>query len=224
MTDESAMHDLLKRLLIVALFSIAFAYIESAVVVYLRAIFHTEGFSFPLAIFDLDSLGRRLMLTEVGREAATLVLIWTGAWLFGKKTQERWAYFLIIFAVWDIFYYVWLKVLLDWPASIIDWDVLFLIPMIWASPVLYPVLVSLGMLVVAVAILWRNAKDQPIRLTWPEWIAVVLGCVVIVGSFCLGGSHATEENYADYFYVPLFAVGYGLAIGACARALMRKPE
>ena len=71
---------MLKRLLIVVLFSIAFAYIESAVVVYLRAIFHAEGFQFPLQVFDLDSLGRRLMLTEVGREAATLVLIWTGAW------------------------------------------------------------------------------------------------------------------------------------------------
>jgi len=214
---------MLKRLLIVTLFSIAFAYIESAVVVYLRAIFHAQGFQFPLEVFDLDSLGRRLMITEVGREAATLVLIWTGAWLFGKKTQERWAYFLIIFAVWDIFYYVWLKVLLDWPASIMEWDVLFLIPMVWASPVLYPVLVSLAMLGVAVAILWRNAKDQPVRLTWLEWIAIVLGCAAIVGSFCLGGSHAAEANYADYFYWPLFAAGYGLAIGACARAVTRKP-
>lgn len=218
------MRGLLKRLLIVALFSIAFAYIESAVVVYLRAIFHAEGFSFPLKIFDLDSLGRRLMLTEIGREAATLVLIWTGAWLFGQKTQERWAYFLMIFAVWDIFYYVWLKVLLNWPASIMDWDVLFLIPMVWASPVLYPVLVSLGMLMVAVAILWRNAQDQPVKLSWQAWTAIILGCVIIIGSLCLGGTHATEENYADYFYVSLFVVGYVLAMGACVRALMRRSE
>ena len=222
MIENSPMHDLLKRLLIVTLFSIAFAYIESAVVVYLRVIFHADGFSFPLEIFDLDSLGRRLMLTEVGREAATLVLIWTGAWLFGKKTQERWAYFVMIFAVWDIFYYVWLKVLLNWPATIMDWDVLFLIPMIWASPVLYPVLVSLGMLAVAVAILWRNAQDQPVRLSWPEWAAIIGGCVVIVVSFCLGGTHATEDNYADYFYMPLFAAGYVVAAGACVRFLMRK--
>jgi hypothetical protein len=222
MAGEDATGAMLKRLLIVVLFSIAFAYIESAVVVYLRAIFHAEGFSFPLKIFDLDSLGKRLMITEVGREAATLVLIWTGAWLFGKQTQERWAYFLIIFAVWDIFYYVWLKVLLDWPASIMDWDVLFLIPMVWASPVLYPVLVSLGMLVIAAAVLWCGAKNQTTRLTWTEWMAVVLGCVVIVGSFCLGGSHATETNYADYFYWPLFAAGYGLGTGACVKALARK--
>jgi hypothetical protein len=220
---EDAVRTMLKRLLVVVLFSIAFAYIESAVVVYLRAIFHAQGFRFPLQVFDLDALGRRLMITEVGREAATLVLIWTGAWLFGKKTPERWAYFLIIFAVWDIFYYVWLKVLLDWPASVMDWDVLFLIPMVWASPVLYPVLVSLAMLGVAVAVLWRNAKNQPIRLTWLEWMAIVLGCVVIVWSFCLGGSHATEANYADYFYWPLFTAGYGLATGACVRAVIRKP-
>ena len=222
MTGEDAVRAMLKRLLIVVLFSIAFAYIESAVVVYLRAIFHDEGFQFPLQVFDLDSLGRRLMLTEVGREAATLVLIWAGAWLFGKQTQERWAYFLIIFAVWDIFYYVWLKVLLDWPASIMTWDVLFLIPMVWASPVLYPVLVSLAMLVIAVAVLWRTSRNQAVSLSWLEWMAVVLGCVLIVGSFCLGGSHAREAEYADYFYWPLFAVGYGLGAGACVKALARK--
>ncbi len=72
--------------------------------------------------------GKRLVLTEIGREAATLVLIFTAAWLFGGVPQERIAYFLIIFAVWDIFYYVWLKVLLDWPATLMDWDILFLIP------------------------------------------------------------------------------------------------
>jgi predicted phage tail protein len=71
-------------------------------------------------------------------------------------------------------------------------------------------------------VLWRGAKNQAVSMIWLEWMAVVLGCVVIVGSFCLGGSHATEPNYADYFYWPLFAAGYGLALGACVRALARK--
>ncbi len=123
---------MLQRLLIAVAFSMAFGYIEAAVVVYLRALFHPNGFTFPMEVFDATPEARRLMLTEVGREAATLVLILTGAWLFGKVRQERIAYFLIIFAVWDIFYYVWLKVLLDWPATLMDWDILFLIPMAWA--------------------------------------------------------------------------------------------
>ena len=69
------------------------------------------------------------------------------------------------------------------------------------------------MVVVAVAVLWRGAKNQAVSMTWLEWMAVVLGCVIILGAFCLGGSHATEPNYADYFYWPLFAAGYGLALG-----------
>jgi len=209
---------MLKRCLIVILFSIAFAYIESAVVVYLRVIFHPEGFCFPMVAFELNPLWRRLLLTEIGREAATMVIITTGAWLFGHRSRERWAYALIIFSVWDIFYYIWLKVLLDWPASVMDWDILFLIPVAWASPVIYPVLVSLAMLAVGVVLL-RSEADRPMRLGWGNGIAILAGCGIIVLSFCLGGSHMTEPDFADYFYWPLFTVGYGLAIGATARAL-----
>jgi hypothetical protein len=208
---------LLKRLVLVILFTMAFAYIESSVVVYLRVIFHPDGFSFPLPVYVLNPLWRRLILTEIGREAATLVIIVTGGWLFGRNTRQRWAYALVIFSIWDLFYYIWLKVLLDWPASLMDWDILFLIPMTWASPVLYPVLVSLAMFAVAIIILHRSQADRPVRLRKPEAIALVAGCAIIVLSFCIGGSHVTESNFADYFYWPLFAAGYGLAIGTCAR-------
>jgi hypothetical protein len=214
---------MLKRFLIVILFSIAFAYIESAVVVYLRVIFHPEGFSFPMVAFDLNPLWRRLLLTEIGREAATMVIIVTGAGLFGRSARERWAYALIIFSVWDIFYYIWLKVLLDWPASVMDWDILFLIPMAWASPVIFPVLVSLAMLAVAVVLLCIEA-NYSIKLGWGHGIAILAGCGIIVLSFCLGGSHMTEPDYADYFYWPLFAFGYVLAIGATARALGKREQ
>jgi hypothetical protein len=210
---------MLKRLSIVILFSVAFAYIESAVVVYLRVIFHPDGFSFPLPVFDLNPLWRRLILTEVGREAATLVIIAAGGWLFGGNRRQRWAYALVIFAVWDIFYYVWLKVLLDWPASIMDWDILFLIPMAWASPVLYPVLVSIAMFGFAVAILWRDETNRPVRLGRPVGLAVLAGCTIILVSFCIGGSHITRPDYAEYFWWPLFAAGYVLAVAAFGRSL-----
>jgi hypothetical protein len=133
----------IKVFCIVVVFSIAFAYIESAIVVYLREIFYPGGFTFPLTIFGLDSFGKRLLWTEIGREAATIVLVFTGSWLFGKNRRQRFAYFMTIFAVWDIFYYIWLKVLLDWPSSIMDWDILFLIPTAWASAILYPYLQQL---------------------------------------------------------------------------------
>jgi len=213
---------MLRRLLIVILFSTAFAYIESAVVVYLRVISHPDGFSFPLPVFELNPLWRRLILTEVGREAATMVVIACAAWLFGRRAQERLAYTLVIFATWDIFYYVWLKVLLDWPTSFMNWDILFLIPVAWASPVLYPILVSLAMLAMAVIILWRSEANNPVRLGRGDGIALLTGCGIIVLSFCIGGSHITKPDFADYFSWPLFAAGYILAIASFGRALARK--
>jgi hypothetical protein len=211
---------MLKRLLIAVVFSMAFGYIESAVVVDLRAIFHPSGFTFPLAVFGTSPEGNRLVLTEVAREAATLVLIFTAAWLFGSVRQERIAYFLIIFAVWDVFYYVWLKVLLNWPATLMDWDILFLIPMVWASPILYPVLVSLAMFTFAVAILHRCAHDRPLTVTRVNWLGWSASLLIIVVSFCLGGTRITEPNYAEYFHWPLFGVGYGLGVAICAKSLL----
>ena len=219
MTNEIA--NLLKRLAIAVLFSIAFAYIESAVVVYLRAIFYPDGFTFPLEMFDLTELGRRLTVTEIGREAATLVLIVTAAWLFGARRQERVAYFLLIFAVWDIFYYVWLKVLLDWPASIMDWDVLFLIPAAWASAVLYPVLVALLMLLFAVAILYRSAQGRPLKVHWSDAIMWAGAAILLIVAFCLGGRDITEPDYRSAFPEFLFVLGFGLAVAVCVRASLR---
>lgn len=200
--------------LIVVVFSIAFGYIEAAVVVYLRQIFHPDGFIFPMAVLGTGPLFKRFLLTEIGREAATIVLIFTGAWLAGHNRQQRVAYFLIIFAVWDIFYYVWLKVLLDWPASIMDWDILFLIPVTWASPVLYPVLISTTLIGFAVVILYRCSYGRPIKTKLPDWLAFSAAGLIVVVSFCLPGLHITEQDYASYFYWPLFAAGYlpGLAI------------
>ncbi|MFH1062114.1 MAG: hypothetical protein V1747_04420 [Candidatus Omnitrophota bacterium] len=61
------------------------------------------------------------------------MILFSSSYLFGKDFRTRLAYFLTIFAVWDIFYYVWLKLLLGWPRSIFDWDILFLIPLARAT-------------------------------------------------------------------------------------------
>lgn len=215
----STTRQMLGRLLIGILFGVAFAYIESAVVVYLREIFHPDGFTFPMQVFDLTATGRRLLLTEVGREAAALVLLLTAAWFFGNTHQKRAAWFLAIFAVWDIFYYVWLKVLIDWPASIMDWDILFLIPVIWAAPVLAPVLASAVAFAFAVAILYRSAHSRPLVVTYGDWLGWLVSTAIIIISFCLGGAHIGERDYAEYFHWPLFAVGLGAGAMACVRSL-----
>ena len=212
---------MLKRLCIAIIFSIAFGYIEAAVVVYLREIFHPEGFTFPITVFGSDAISVRLLLTEIGREAATIVLIFTGAWLFGRNRQQRFAYFMVIFAIWDIFYYVWLKILLDWPASIMDWDILFLIPLTWASPVFYPVLISMTMLVFAVVVLYRNCFARPVKTSFGDWLAFGLSALIVILSFCIGGFHITESDYASYFHLWLFAVGYLLGLATFLRCLLK---
>lgn len=211
----------LKRVCIAVTFSIAFAYIEAAVVVYLRVIFHPDGFTFPLTEFGVGPLWKRLMITEVGREAATLVLISAGAWLIGRNLRQRFAYLLTIFAVWDVFYYVWLKVLINWPASIMDWDILFLIPVAWASPVLAPVLVSITLFIFAIAILYRDSIARPIKATLIDWLAFVFIAVVVVVSFCVAGLHITELDFQSYFYWPLFALGHIAAIALFLKCLLR---
>jgi hypothetical protein len=211
----------IKVFCIVFVFSMAFAYIESAVVVYLRAIFYPHGFDFPITMFDLSPLGKRLVLVEIGREAATLVLILTSSWLFGKNRRQRFAYFMIIFAVWDIFYYVWLKVLLDWPASIMDWDILFLIPATWASAVLYPVLISITLLIFAAIILYRDAHGRTIKVKLTDWLAFVISGVIVVVSFCTPGPYVTKPDYKSYFYWPIFAAGLALAVGVFIKCLIK---
>jgi hypothetical protein len=211
----------LKRFCIAVIFSIAFGYIEAAVVVYLREIFYPDGFDFPLSISTIDSISRRLLLTEVGREVATLVLILTGAQLFGRNLRQKVAYFLTIFAVWDIFYYVWLKVLLDWPASIMDWDILFLMPVPWAGPVLAPILVSVSMLVFAIIILYRDCHRVPIKVTFFDWIAFAISAVIVVVSFCIPAPCTDQQDYAAYFYWSLFAAGMLLALLVFSKCLIR---
>jgi hypothetical protein len=220
-TSPEVLKTMLKRFFIVVIFSIAFAYIEAAVVVYLRTIFHPAGFTFPLTEFGIGPLWRRLLLTEIGREAATLVLMLTGAWLFGRSRQERFAYFLAIFATWDIFYYIWLKVLLNWPASIMDWDILFLIPTPWGGPVLAPVLISLTLLMLALIILYRHSGGRPIKVSLIHWVGFILAGLIVVASFCIAGLHITKPDFRSHFHWPLFAVGQISAIVLFLRCLLK---
>lgn len=211
-----------KRLCIAVIFSIAFAYIESAVVVYLRAIFHPDGFTFPMAEFGIGDLWKQMLIVEVGREAATLVLILTAAWMFSRGPQQTVAYFLIIFAVWDIFYYVWLKVLINWPGSFMDWDILFLIPVTWASPVLAPVVVSLSMFVFGVLTLCWG----PVKTKLFDCLGFMLAAVIIIVSFCIAGLHIGEDGFCSFFSWPLFLVGNLSAVVLFVRCFLKskKPD
>jgi len=220
-TSGELLKTTLKRFCIVVIFGITFAYIEAAVVVYLRAIFYPAGFTFPLTEFGVGPLWQRLLLTEIGRELASMVIIFTSAWLIGRNPNQRTAFVLTIFAVWDIFYYIWLKALINWPSSIMDWDILFLIPVVWAGPVLAPVLVSVTLFAFALIILSRFCLGRAIETARTDWFGFLLAALVVVVSFCIAGRYIAEPDFQSHFYWPLFGLGLISAIALFLKCLSR---
>jgi hypothetical protein len=159
------------------LFSIAMGYMESAVVIYLRELFYPNGFSFPLNIIP-----EKLAHVEIFREAATIIMLAGVSFLAGTNKLNRFAYYLIAFSIWDLFYYIFLFVFLGWPQSLFTWDILFLIPFPWTGPVIAPCLVCVGLIILASSILYFEKKGNVIILT-RELFLLILGCLVMICSF-----------------------------------------
>lgn len=167
-----------KNILTLFAFAAAFAFVESSVVVYLRALYYPEGFYFPLKLIPQDHL-----VVELIREAATIIMLVTAGMIAGEHRWEKFSYFIFAFAVWDIFYYVWLKVFLDWPVSIFDWDILFLIPIPWIGPVIAPVLISLFLITASILILLK--ERGVFRPSLFAWLSTAAGSGLILYSFLL---------------------------------------
>ncbi|MEW5798198.1 MAG: hypothetical protein AB1728_04240 [Bacteroidota bacterium] len=164
------------RFLVLFAFAAAFAFVESSVVVYLRALYYPDGFYFPLKVIQPDHL-----FVELAREAATIIMLVAAGMIAGEHRWERFSYFIFVFGVWDIFYYVWLKVILDWPRSLFDWDILFLIPMPWIGPVIVPVLISFFFIAASILIVMKERGSfHPSRTVW---IPAIVGSGLILYSF-----------------------------------------
>ena len=167
-----------RKLGLIAAFAIAFGFVESSVVVYLRSLYYPEGFAFPLKVMSSGHL-----LVELMREAATLVMLAAVGMLVGSKRWERFGYFVVAFGIWDTFYYVWLKVLLNWPASLLDWDILFLIPLPWIAPVVAPILISILMIVSGSLIVIRIGKGRGFTPNSLSWSLSLSGVILVLYSF-----------------------------------------
>lgn len=147
------------QLLWLLAFAVGMAYVEAAVVVYLRLLYYPDGFVVE-GLASLEAVPGHTLAVEIGREAATIVMLAAVALLSARRSWwERLAHFMWAFAIWDIFYYVWLYVLIDWPQSLMTVDVLFLIPAPWIAPVLLPVAISCLMLAASLAILGRIGRS-----------------------------------------------------------------
>jgi hypothetical protein len=128
-----------KRLLVSALFGAAFGFVEAAVVVYLRA---ALGLLQDPPTQVLAAFPEPLLRIECVREAATIIMLGCIALLVAQRLREKAVVFLWTFAFWDFTYYVWLRMTIGWPTSLLNSDLLFLIPVPWVAQVWFPMLVS----------------------------------------------------------------------------------
>lgn len=210
------------RLTWLAIYAVAMAFVESAVVVYLRAIYYPHGFDFPLTLMPPG-----MVAIETGREAATLIMLLGVAALAGADRWERFLAFCLSFGIWDIFYYAWLWIFVRWPPSLFTWDVLFLIPVPWIGPVLAPVLVSVALVTGSLLLLRLKAQGVRLGFSAPVWTLAVTGGLLVLGSFVIDFARVLRQGVPPPFHWGGFAIGVGLATIALALGvsrLERKPR
>ncbi len=190
---------------IVIVFAVAMGYLEASVAIYLRELYFPGGFAFPF-----HDLPREALPIETAREAATIVMLAAVGALAGRRFWERFAWFIVAFGVWDIVYYAGLKIVIGWPAHILEPDLLFLIPTVWVGPVVAPVLVSLEMIAFGLLIARRIDCGEDFRPGMRSWALAIAATVLILFTF-LRDTQASAGLSAPmpYSYPLLFA---GLAL------------
>jgi hypothetical protein len=194
------------RWAIVVTFAIAMAWVEAASVFYIRALVdRIEPYQAnPLPIHG--ALGN----VELRREAATLVMLATLGLLAGNTWRRRAGYAALAFGVWDVFYYVFLRLMSGWPRTLLDWDILFLLPLPWWGPVLAPVSIALVMM------LWgtlaTQSGDRAADARW-AWALASVGTALALAVFMVDawralphGRDAVLQVLPATFNWPLFSV------------------
>ena len=216
------------RWAIVMAFAIAMAWVEAASVFYIRALVDRIE---PYQVNPLP-LNDALGYVELWREAATLVMIATLGMLAGRTWRRRTGYAALAFGTWDIFYYVFLRIMSGWPRTLLDWDILFLLPLPWWGPVLAPV--SIAMLMIVWGTLATQSEDGATDARWAlasasAGIALALGVFMIDAWRALpDGREAVLRVLPTTFNWPLFGVALLLmAVPALHHVVvlpMKKPQ
>jgi len=177
---KQKMKNMVSKIIWVSIFAIAMGFLESAVVVYIRALYYPEGFMFPMKL-----ISNQIMITEFFREAATMIMLIGIAVVTGRSAVERFAWFIFSFGIWDVFYYVFLYAILGWPQSLFTWDVLFFIPVTWVGPVMAPVINSITMILLALMILYFKNKNSNIQIGKVVWTLLILGSMIVIISYTM---------------------------------------
>jgi hypothetical protein len=208
------MKALRSRILWLSLFGLAMGYFEASVVIYLRALYYPDGFSFPIRLLDFSlERDRLLFIVEIGREMASLFMMLAVAWLAERDGWRRFAAFCFLFGAWDIVYYAVLKMALGWPASLADWDILFLIPVPWLGQVWQPVLVSVSLITGALVIYFLLEKGHCIEASRSLWALEVAAGLLVIFSFTWDWFAVAVEGNLRSQPMRLALFWLGLAMG-----------
>jgi hypothetical protein len=131
---------------------------------------------------------------ELTRELATLIMHFTIGMLAGRTWRARIGYMAVSFGVWDVFYYVFLKLMCGWPNSLFDWDILFLIPLPWWGPVLSPVLIALLMIVWGTLASQFEQLERSVFSEWRAWSLSFLGILLALYVFMADAIHVADQG------------------------------
>jgi hypothetical protein len=211
-------------------FGISFGYVEAAVVVYLRTIYEPvrqqvrperpAGDLFPLIttaqLLAVAPEKVGLVTVEVAREAATMLMLASVAMSVTGDRRLWLPAFAVAFGTWDLFFYAFLKLLIGWPASLLTWDILFLIPVPWAAPVLAPAIVSVSIIGGGLA-----ALRKAVRMHALHWAGLTFGSLLILLSFMWDFPNTVAGGLPHPFAWPLFGAGELLGLGAFHHAALR---
>ena len=207
----------MKKFVPLSVFAVGFAAVEAAVVVYLRKLYYPEGFSFPLKPIPGDVLSM-----EMVREAATLAMLGSVDAAAGRNGWQKFAFFMYVFGLWDIFYYVWLKVWLGWPEGLLTPDILFLLPVVWWGPVLAPVIVALSLCVSAAVIVRFDKRGHSFALRARDVAWVTAGACIILYTFMADFRILEAGNTPPPYRWGTFWVGELIGIAAFVTMLRRR--
>lgn len=207
--------------MLVVAYAIAMAWLEAATVYYLRLMIDR------LIPYQTNPLPMEGVVgqVELAREAATLVMLLMVGALAGRTWQTRLAYTAVAFGVWDIFYYVFLKLICGWPVSIFDWDILFLLPLPWWGPVLAPICIAVLMIAFGTIATQGVERNPFAAVTAGAWRLTAAGVVLALYVFMADslavanqGTEAVRRVLPSTFNWSAFVVALALMAAPLAQA------
>ncbi len=211
------------RWLVVVTYAAAMAWVESAVVYYLRTMIGRIEPYQPNPLPIIGGLGP----VELVRELATLIMLLAVGLLAGRCWRQRMGYAVLAFGIWDICYYLFLKLMCDWPHSLLDWDILFLLPLPWWGPVIAPVSIALLM------VIWGTLAGRPEARSagsWKTGLLCAAGMALALYTFMADSLRVADQGVEVLrnmlparFNWLLFGIALGLMAVPVAELLRRCP-